>query len=318
MPEGLRFVLVGDGFSAAEVLGVLLEHEGAQVVRAYSTGGPDEPSGLTKTLEAAGIPHLQSGLLKDDSKERAQLREAEYDWLINVNSTVLLPAEVLSTPSVGGLNMHPGILPEYAGLHTHQWAIRNGEEIFGSTVHIIEPSVDAGDIVRTCRFPVQPDDTGLSLFMTCMREGTRLMGEVVSDLLAGKPLERTPQDLSARRLYRHRDALDGQIDWTQPALTVERFVRAGSYAPMRSPTYTPHVRLPEGNLEVLRVQVLKEDYEPEPPGTWILDPDCEPVVFCGDGKLIEVQEARLIDESSALDLNSLNRVLAPLDPEFEA
>ena len=79
-------------------------------------------------------------------------------WLINVNSTMIIPAEVLALFEGRSLNFHPGLLPEYAGLHTHQWAIRNGEREFGVTVHRMEQKIDAGAIVGKLRFPITADE----------------------------------------------------------------------------------------------------------------------------------------------------------------
>ncbi|HQP10464.1 MAG TPA: formyltransferase family protein, partial [Candidatus Omnitrophota bacterium] len=64
-----------------------------------------------------------------------ELRSLEPDWIFNVNSTFIFPKDILSIPRFGSLNLHPGKLPEYAGLHTHQWAIRNDERSFASTMN---------------------------------------------------------------------------------------------------------------------------------------------------------------------------------------
>ena len=189
--------------------------------------------------------------------------------------------------------MHPGRLPDYAGLHTHQWAIRNGEAAFGVTVHEMRPSVDTGAVVGRRDFPLQGTETGLSLYLKCMEEGGSLLGEVIDRIVAGKALETHPQDMSRRRLYRHRDALDGRIDWAWTAPVIERFVRAAAYAPLASPTYTPTTHLPYG--QVLTVdEVVLGPSAPEAPvgGTMIADEDGAGVV-CGDGEVVWLERVQL-------------------------
>ena len=313
----IRFVVVGDGFPAAETIDRLLADEAAELVAAYSTEGPEVSGNLSSKLEGAGVRHRKAGLLKDTKEEWDWLGQQDVDWLVNINSTVILPREVLEVPAKGALNMHPGPLPRYAGLHCHQWAIRNGETEFGCTVHHMEPHVDTGNVVHTAQFPISETDTGLSLFTTCMQEGSRIMVEVLDQVIQGDTLPSTAQDLDQRTLYRHRDALDGAIAWTQDAASVERFVRAGNYEPFSSPSYTPHLVVPGGStVEVLRVAVVEDSFEPEPPGTFILDDGCPPLVFCGDGGAVEIHEARLEGGSNRLDLPELNKALASLDPEF--
>ena len=291
----MRFVLVGDGHPAAGTLRHLLTM-GAEVEQVFATAGQENRGQLTRLCGDAGISLEDSELLTGDGGREAI--RGPVDWLVNVNSTVILPAEVLSIPSAGALNMHPGLLPEYAGLHTHQWAIRRGASEFGVTVHEMVPSVDAGDIIARRTFPIAPDETGLSLYLKCMEEGARAMREVIEDILAGRPLDRTPQDLIRRTLYRHRDALEGAVDWTRPAEEVERFVRAGSYAPLQSPSYSPTIVRPHGpDILIDSVTVLED----APAESWmpgeVVHTGQGPAVVCGDGMRLQLVKIRVGDRT---------------------
>ncbi|MEK8048759.1 phosphoribosylglycinamide formyltransferase [Ideonella sp. DXS22W] len=57
------------------------------------------------------------------------------------------------------LNIHPSLLPAFAGLHTHRRAIEAGCKLAGATVHFVTPALDHGPIVAQAAVPVQPDDT---------------------------------------------------------------------------------------------------------------------------------------------------------------
>jgi phosphoribosylglycinamide formyltransferase 1 len=61
------------------------------------------------------------------------------------------------------LNVHPSLLPAFAGLHTHRRALEAGCKIAGATVHFVTPDVDHGPIVIQAAVPVQPDDDETTL-----------------------------------------------------------------------------------------------------------------------------------------------------------
>lgn len=213
------------------------------------------------------------------------------DWLLSINNLFVVPADMLAACRRGALNLHPGLLPEYAGLHTHQWAIRNGEKEFGVTIHFMEPKIDSGAIVRQRRFPVEPNDTGLSLFRRCVGAGLELFKEIVPELAGDARLCARPQELSRRKVYRHRDSLDGRIDWRWPADTVEAFVRAGNYEPFKSPSYTAALdTIADFRIEVLRVEI--EDRTAKPPGAILEISDKGLLAACGDGRSIRIVRAR--------------------------
>jgi len=56
------------------------------------------------------------------------------------------------------LNIHPSLLPAFAGLHTHRRAIEAGCTVAGATVHFVTPALDHGPIVLQAVVPVRPDD----------------------------------------------------------------------------------------------------------------------------------------------------------------
>jgi methionyl-tRNA formyltransferase len=212
-------------------------------------------------------------------------------WLINVNSTLIIPAEVLELFEGRSLNFHPGLLPQYAGLHTHQWAIRNGEREFGVTVHRMERRIDSGAIVGQVRFPIRPEDTGLSLFSHCLAAGVELFSRIVAQIVRGETLVDVPQDLTRRRLYRHRDALDGAIDWNESAVSVVNFIRAGNYEPFASPTYVARLdKVADFDIEVLRA--TNEGGSTAYPGSVLEISAGGPLIACGDGAAIRIVKGR--------------------------
>lgn len=57
------------------------------------------------------------------------------------------------------INIHPALLPEFPGLHTHERALEQGVEQHGATVHFVTPEVDSGPIIIQRAVPVLPEDT---------------------------------------------------------------------------------------------------------------------------------------------------------------
>ncbi len=223
--------------------------------------------------------------------EQQGLSDRPGTWLVNVNSTLIIPVEVLDHFPGRSLNFHPGLLPQYAGLHTHQWAIRNGEQEFGVTIHRMERMIDAGAIVGQARFPIRPDDTGLSLFTRCLAVGTELFSRIVQQIIRGEPLADVPQDLMLRRLYRHGDALDGRIDWNWTASAIIDFIRAGNYEPFASPSYVARLdAVASFDIEVLRA--TQEQASDAAPGTVIEISPTGPLIACGRAAAIRIIKAR--------------------------
>ena len=61
------------------------------------------------------------------------------------------------------LNIHPSLLPAFAGLHTHRRALEAGVKLHGATVHVVNGELDGGPIVIQGAVPVAPGDTEESL-----------------------------------------------------------------------------------------------------------------------------------------------------------
>jgi len=57
------------------------------------------------------------------------------------------------------VNVHPSLLPAFAGLHTHRRAIETGCKVAGATVHFVTPALDHGPIIAQAVVPVLPGDT---------------------------------------------------------------------------------------------------------------------------------------------------------------
>lgn len=83
------------------------------------------------------------------------------------------------------LNIHPSLLPEYPGLHTHARALAAGDAEAGCTVHEVTADLDAGPILGQARVPVLPGDTEASLAARVLVQEHRLYPAVLRRFAEG-------------------------------------------------------------------------------------------------------------------------------------
>jgi methionyl-tRNA formyltransferase len=169
-------------------------------------------------------------------------------WLISMNSTAIIGGAVLERFNGRAVNIHPGRLPDFAGLYAIQWAIRLGESATAATAHFMTETLDAGDIIYAAPVPIRPRDTGLSAWLRCLRAQAGVLKGLLTEIAAGRELPRVSQDLSRRRCFKAADALGDQLPSHLHAVEAERWVRAGNYQPLSSPTYSPRLVIPSPRL----------------------------------------------------------------------
>ncbi|HLP96828.1 MAG TPA: phosphoribosylglycinamide formyltransferase [Sideroxyarcus sp.] len=84
------------------------------------------------------------------------------------------------------VNIHPSLLPAYAGIDTHERALQDGIKIHGCTVHFVTPALDHGPIIIQAAVPVLRDDTPQSLSARVLREEHRVYPQAVRWLCRGQ------------------------------------------------------------------------------------------------------------------------------------
>lgn len=177
----------------------------------------------------------------------------ECDYLISFNNMSLIDDKVIKYLRYGGINYHAGSLPEYAGSYTYQWAIRNNEMRFASSMHWIKGKADSGPIICKRDFPLSSNETGLSILMKCTNAAIDMMTELFHYIDSDKALPSISQDLSKRKFYSLSDIRNsGLIDWNSSADEIGRLVRAADFSPLPSPTYVPYTETKIGTMKVLK------------------------------------------------------------------
>ena len=81
------------------------------------------------------------------------------------------------------LNIHPSLLPAFAGLHTHQRALDAGCKVTGATVHQVTAELDHGPILAQAVVPVLSGDTADSLAARVLTQEHIIYPQAIADLL---------------------------------------------------------------------------------------------------------------------------------------
>jgi methionyl-tRNA formyltransferase len=216
--------------SGHELLGVLTDH---------ASPAADAGPGLAAAAAERGVP-TWSAVRVADPGWAAELRAREVDVVLCVGSRFVFCPPVLAAPRVGTFNLHLGPLPECAGWNTASWAIVEGRDRHGVTLHWMDAGLGTGDVVARVEVGITARDTGATLTQRCARLGMALVSDLL-DQLADDPagVPRRAQDLTRRRWFGRGAPHRGWIPWSAPARAVLGFVRAFDHGPSASPWGTP-------------------------------------------------------------------------------
>jgi UDP-4-amino-4-deoxy-L-arabinose formyltransferase/UDP-glucuronic acid dehydrogenase (UDP-4-keto-hexauronic acid decarboxylating) len=257
------------------------ESAGVQVLEALFTA-PEAPeiAAVVTTTESEGMRRplvaAAAGRMGLDVRSTAELRNESFanslrdfgiDLLLNVHSLFVLDADVVRAPRIGSFNLHPGPLPEYAGLNAPSWAIYEGRSVHEATLHWMDPGIDTGAIAYRASFEIEETDTGLSLTAKCVRHGVPLVLKLIADATSDpSSIPALEQDLRKRRYFGREVPNDGNLDWNAPAHEVVRFIRAADYGPFSSPWGTPQARLGGRPVGIVKASLSGEATD-VPPGS---------------------------------------------------
>jgi methionyl-tRNA formyltransferase len=265
----LRVVVVAEESAGAQALDALLAAPEAPEIVAVVTA--TEPEGSRRPLVAAaatrnGLDVLPASTLRDGSFAET-IRGLDVDLLINVHSLSVLDSDIVRAPQIGSFNLHPGPLPEYAGLNAPSWAIYEGQTTHAVTVHWMDAEIDSGPVAYRASFAIDSADTGLSLTAKCVRHGVPLVVRLLADAARDPSLiPALEQDLRRRRYFGREVPNEGRLAWSDSARQIVRFVRAADYGPFDSPWGIPRARLGDDSVGITKASLTGE-VAGTPPGT---------------------------------------------------
>jgi methionyl-tRNA formyltransferase len=262
----MNVLLVAEESAGLQALRMLLAMERSVAGVLTSDTASSRGASVGDFAKSSGIQVLASDLVKDP-EFAAWIGTNNVDILLNVHSLFLITPEVVAAPRIGSFNLHPGPLPEYAGLNAPSWAIYHGETRHGVTLHWMDPAIDTGAIAYSAAFDLTEADTGLSASAKCVRHGLPLVERVLNaaeEDPAGIPA--IAQDLSRRRYFGREAPQQGRLEWDRPAREIVNFVRAADYSPFPSPWGHPATGVAGRTIGVVRAERTGSATD-APPGT---------------------------------------------------
>jgi len=230
----LRMVFCGTPQFAVPPLQHLLQQTDFEVVSVFTQ--PDRPKGrgqeivfspVKEVALAANLPVHQPARVRAPEVEE-QLRALAPDVIVIIAYGQIIPAQLLTIPKFGWLNLHASLLPKYRGAAPINWAIVNGETRTGNTTMRIDTGMDTGEILGQEELTISPEETAPELAGRLAEAGAPLMAQTLRGLAAGA-LRGRPQDDAAASLAPILKREDGHIDWARSA--GEIYNRMRGFAP---------------------------------------------------------------------------------------
>lgn len=253
---------------------------------------PDRKAGRGRKLQKspvklAALEHeidvYQPVSLKD-TETQAQLMALQADLMIVAAYGLLLPKAVLEMPRLGCINVHASLLPRWRGAAPIQRALLAGDAVTGITLMQMNVGLDTGAMLQCESCDILPSDTGQILHDRLAKMGAQILANAIDDL---ENLSATPQDGSQATYAKKLEKTEAQLDWQEPAMVLERKVRAFNPWPIAC------AELFNQTLRIWNAQVLSATLTKEPVGSVIRCQRDGIDVVTSDGilRLLKVQRA---------------------------
>jgi methionyl-tRNA formyltransferase len=144
------------------------------------------------------------------------------DVIFSIYYRKILPPALIELPVLGCINIHPSMLPFYRGPVPTAWAIQNGEQRFGITVHLMDLGIDTGPILIQELYEILEDETGYELYTRAMKLGARILIDNFEYLVSEKR-DPTPQ-VGVGSYYGKKNG-KCIIDWKMSAIDIRNLIR---------------------------------------------------------------------------------------------
>jgi methionyl-tRNA formyltransferase len=278
----MNILLVAEESAGLQAL--RLVHQSLHNLVAVLTHKPETKavSNIYSTAEKMGYKVLSSPLVKEATFAH-WVKQHQIDLLLNVHALHIIHPHILNAVNIGAFNIHPGPLPQYAGLNAPSWAIFNGESKHAVTIHWLSPQLDAGPIAYQSWFSLNSSDTGLSVSAQCSQKAIPLLHRLLEDANAIPPtIPRIKQKNKNRRVYKRNEIpWNGIIQWEAPAKQIDALVRACNYVPFTSPWGSAKTWLEDQQVNILQTQLSQTSSEARA-GTIVATTDNRIMVATGD------------------------------------
>jgi methionyl-tRNA formyltransferase len=230
MTDRLRIVFAGTPDFAVPPLDAL-HAAGHELAAVYTQ--PDRPAGRGQALAsspvkrralALGLAVEQPATLRQEDAV-ARLRECRPDLMVVVAYGLILPQPVLDVPRLGCWNIHASLLPRWRGAAPIQRAILAGDQRTGITIMQMDAGLDTGPTLLMREMPIGPRDSAGALHDRLSVLGAEAIVAAIAQRQAGRLVAQPQPPAGATYAAKIRKE-EARIDWTRPAVAIDRQVRA--------------------------------------------------------------------------------------------
>lgn len=164
-------------------------------------------------------------LFADEKQVIDALEPLKADLLVSASYGQKIPTQSIKAAKLGGLNVHPSLLPRWRGADPVPWAILSGDRQIGVTIVTLEEKFDAGKIIGYKKCSITDTDFADPLRTKLFKIGADLLIDVLPDYLSGK-LKGKPQKLGKTPYARRFTREDGFEPWER----VQSAIKTGKEA----------------------------------------------------------------------------------------
>jgi methionyl-tRNA formyltransferase len=292
----MRLAFMGTPAFAARLLAAV-HAAGHDIAAVYAQ--PPAPRGRGQTLQPSPVQAeakrlgltVRTPASMKDPEAIAEFAALDLDAAVVVAYGQILVKGVLEAPRLGAFNVHASLLPRWRGAAPIQRAIMAGDRETGVQVMRMSEGLDEGPVLMTARVAIDAEETAGTLHDKLMLAASDLLPRALTAIAAGQAVE-TPQADAGATYARKIKPAEARIDWSKPAIEVDRQIRGLS--PFPGAWFLAETPKGEVRVKALLSRLGRGD---GPPGEPL---DDRLLVACGEGavRLLRVQaEGRKAQEA---------------------
>jgi methionyl-tRNA formyltransferase len=276
-----RVIIFGCQAISIEILRYLSNLDNVKIIKLFTYEVPSDVSrGQESIIDVAKEMKINISSPSRISKAIVdEIIDLKPDLIISAYYRKIFPKELINIARLGIINIHPSVLPNYRGPVPTAWAILNGENEFGITIHQVDSGIDTGNILVQKKYNISDDETGYELYLRAMSLGAKLFIENFDDIVAGIIKPQT-QKLGGSYFGKLKNRV--LINWKDSGKNIRNQVR------VRARPYNPIETILENKYFFInKVTILNNMSTPvQVPGKILkVNNDDSFIVSCADGAL---------------------------------
>ncbi len=248
----MKIVLLGNNKAAINVLSILLKRDDDLLIfTPYKKKIHSWHDSLYDYAISKGITETYNSKDINSPPCVDKIKRFQPDYLISVYYDQIIKDDIISSPKKCCINIHPSLLPKYAGTSPLIWAIINGEEKTGVTIHQLMRKVDMGDVFMQEEIPITPDNTGYNLHLETADKVKEMFEHFILNI--GELIDNAKPQIGKRTYYSYKHPRKNHITGHDSAKNINNIVRA-----LTQPLPGAYMMYQEKNLYLWDCSIVKD------------------------------------------------------------